>query len=317
MISKLVNERESARPVGPGRSGRRPLSGLNEIPRISLARWERTNDRARREAVPLVVAGAVAESTAVREWTPRGLANRFDVEVLAALDLPGARAPYLDSESAHGARITFSELVDRIERGERCYLAQATLEQFAGLAGDIDLSALTAVPRYGVNLWVGGRTRSGLHFDSADNVIVQIYGCKRAVLVAPNHIRALRVLSDVPSKSSLSPHEIESDRDGPLDRIERWRATLEPGDALFIPRGWWHYLASPDASISINHWHGDHLTAKDHLVPFLLAGPHIWGRTMRDFLWCGVLRHAHRQRTFSPPPLGLDLYRRLTKRPRR
>jgi hypothetical protein len=262
VIRKLINERESARPAGLGVPGRRgPGSGLDEIPRINLARWVRINDQARREAAPLVIAGAVAESTAVREWTPRSLASRFDVEVLAALDLPATRAPYLDSESTHGARITFCELVDRIERGQRCYLAQATLEQFAGLAEEIDLSALTAVPRYGVNLWIGGRTRSGLHFDSADNVIVQIFGSKRAVLVAPKYVRALRILSDVPSKSSLSPHEIESEGDGPLGRIERWRATLEPGDALFIPRGWWHYLASPGASISINHWHGDHLTA--------------------------------------------------------
>lgn len=308
MIRKLINKR------APGR--RKPGSGLGEIPRINLARWVRINDRARREAVPLVIAGAVAESTAVREWTPRSLASRFDIEVHAALDLPGTRAPYVDYESAHGARIPFPELVDRIERGERCYLAQANLDHFVGLDEELDLSDLTAVPRYGLNLWVGGRTRSGLHFDSADNVLVQIFGRKRAVLVAPDHVRALHVLSDVPSKSSLSPDEIELAGDGPLRRIERWRATLDPGDALFVPRGWWHYLASPGPSISVNHWHGEHLTAKDHLVPFLHAGPRIWGCTARDFLWCGVLGRAHRQRLFSPPPLGVDLHRRLTGRRR-
>ncbi|MGX9791808.1 cupin-like domain-containing protein [Mycobacterium sp. MMS18-G62] len=288
----------------------------HELPRIDLARWMEIGERARHEAVPLVIAGAVAESTAVREWSPRGLATRFDTTVPAALDLPGGRAPYMDAEAAHGAQIPFSELIDRIERGERCYLAQASLERFDGLEDELDLSALIAVPRYGVNLWVGGQTRSGLHFDSADNVLVQIYGRKRAVLVAPKHVRALRVLRDVPSKSSLSPDEIESEDDGPLSLVERWRTTLDPGDALYIPRGWWHYLASPGASISVNHWHGDHLSAKDHITAFVLAGPRVWSRTARDFLWCGVLGRPHRQRLFSPPSLGMDLHRRLIRRSR-
>lgn len=296
---------------------RAPECAPRELPRIDLARWVEVSDRARHEAVPLVIAGAVANATAVREWSPRGLATRFDTAVPAALDLPGRRSPYMDAEAAHGVQIRFSELVDRIERGERCYLAQASLERFEGLEGDLDLSALTAVPHYGVNLWVGGHTRSGLHFDSADNVLVQIYGRKRAVLVAPKHVRALRVVRDVPSKSSLSPDEIESEDDGSLSRIERWRTTLDPGDALYIPRGWWHYLASPGASISVNHWHGDHLSAKDHITAFVLAGSRVWVRTARDFLWCGVLGRPHRQRLFSPPPLGVDLHRRLMRRSRR
>ena len=297
---------------------RRAFRGApRELPRIDLAHWVEVSDRARHEAVPLVIAGAVANSIAVRKWSPRGLATRFDTTVPAALDLPGGRSPYMDAQAAHSAQIPFSELIDRIERGESCYLAQASLERFEGLEGDLDLSALTAVPRYGVNLWVGGQTRSGLHFDSADNVLVQIYGRKCAILVAPKHVRALRVVRDVPSKSSLSPDEIESDRDGPLSRIERWRTTLDPGDALYIPRGWWHYLASPGASISVNHWHGDHLSAKDQMTAFVLAGPRVWSRTTRDFLWCGVLGRPHRQRLFSPPALGADLHRRLMRRSRR
>ena len=57
-----------------------PGAGIYEIPRIDVESWQEVGDQARREAVPLVIAGAVAESTAVRDWSPRGLARRFDYD---------------------------------------------------------------------------------------------------------------------------------------------------------------------------------------------------------------------------------------------
>jgi hypothetical protein len=301
-------------PVGDHYSTGVQRAGFSEIPRIDVERWRTIRDEARGEAMPLVIAGGVAQSTAVRNWSPRELARRFDITVDAALDLPGGHAPYMDDAEAHAARIPFSELVNRIERGERCYLHQASVENFEGLLDEIDLSDLTAVPPYFVSLWVGNNTRGGLHFDPADNVLAQIYGSKRAVLVAPKYLRALRVLPDVPHKSGLSPEQIESEDDRALSRIERWRTTLDPGDVLYIPRGWWHYLASPDASISINAWHGDVLPVQDWLRVFFRAGPRAWGRITRDFVWYGMLGRPYRQRLFSPPPLGVDLHRMLVKK---
>src|SRR4029077_16573531 len=135
-----------------------------------------------------------------------------------------------------------------------------------------------------------GATRSGLHFDSADNFLVQIYGKKRAVLVAPEYARSLSLLPDVPSKSGLSPEEIENPNGGSFAAVPRWLATVEPGDALFIPRGWWHYLASLDRSISVNVWHGDKLDLKDQCSMFLRSGAAVWTRVARDFVWCGIFR---------------------------
>ena len=33
-----------------------------------------------------------------------------------------------------------------------------------------------------------------------------------------------------------------------------WQVTLDPGDVLFVPKKWWHYVQSLDTSISINTW---------------------------------------------------------------
>ena len=84
--------------------------------------------------------------------------------------------------------------------------------------------------------------------------------------------------------------------------VEYWRRALHPAWLVALP-------CEPGASISINHWHGDQLSAKDFLAEFVLAGPNTLGPDRaRDFVWCGVMGRPHRQRLFSAPALGVDLH---------
>jgi len=35
---------------------------------------------------------------------------------------------------------------------------------------------------------------------------------------------------------------------------EAYVVTLKPGDVLFVPRHWWHYVENVGAAVSINSW---------------------------------------------------------------
>src|SRR5438876_195249 len=145
----------------------------NPLPRISMGQWHQIGERARADAVPVVIEGALANSRAVSAWTPGELARRYgDREIRIVIDLPDHGVPYLDENAGHAARMPLREFVERMECGARCYLSQASIEDYRGLERDIDLSRLTVPPTFGVNLWLGNGTRSGLHFDSADNFLV-------------------------------------------------------------------------------------------------------------------------------------------------
>lgn len=97
------------------------------------------------------------------------------------------------------------------------------------------------------------------HFDVLENLYVQIFGRKRVILFSPDYFR------------SLYPHPVghphdrqtQVDFDKPdFDWFPRFReirgmeVALEPGEVLYIPNLWWHYIESEMHSntISINFW---------------------------------------------------------------
>jgi ribosomal protein L16 Arg81 hydroxylase len=82
--------------------------------------------------------------------------------------------------------------------------------------------------RVTVNLYAGWRRDHGfnVHWDTQDNMILQVAGRKRWKVWAPTRLYPFR--EDV--VDTALPPTGEPD----------WDETLEPGGTLSIPRGWWH-----------------------------------------------------------------------------
>jgi len=98
----------------------------------------------------------------------------------------------------------------------------------------------------GSALWIGpAGTVTSLHHDTSNILFCQVLGRKRVHLVAPDEPAMLRHTRGVYSR-------LDPERRGPewLD-TQFYDLTLGPGDALFIPAGWWHHVRALDPSISL------------------------------------------------------------------
>jgi hypothetical protein len=161
-----------------------------------------------------------------------------------------------------GLKDAVGSLTERV-----AYMAQhALIEQIPALGRDVimipDLCG-TPGPSH-VNAWVGtGGTRTPLHFDSYDNLLVQLVGVKYVRLYATEDTYKLPKLAvNVEASafglqgnmSSLNCECEDRDESGRNEDFKYSEALLFPGDCLFIPSRVWHYVRSITTSVSINYW---------------------------------------------------------------
>lgn len=110
-----------------------------------------------------------------------------------------------------------------------------------------------------VNMYAGWREQQGFHrhCDTHDVIVLQVYGRKHWRIYAGGRPHPLK---NDPAPNSNPPSEVV------------WDAILEEGDALYIPRGWWHEASGVGevtlhltfgihqrTGVSLMHWLADEL----------------------------------------------------------
>jgi hypothetical protein len=154
--------------------------------------------------------------------------------IIAALDTPGGKSVYAGSAPCRDCLPGF---------------AHGNL---------MPLLAPETAPR----IWLGTASNVSSHYDTFDNLACVIAGRRRFTLYAPELISRLYIgpidhtMAGPPV--SLAASSPEDDRRFPLFRDVReqaWVCELGPGDALYLPKLWWHQVESLAAFNGlVNYW---------------------------------------------------------------
>jgi Cupin-like domain len=103
----------------------------------------------------------------------------------------------------------------------------------------------------GSSLWFGpAGTITPLHHDLMNILLAQVVGRKQIVLIPPTETHL--VYNELGLFSEVDIEHPDFDRFPRFARATPVTIVLEPGQALFLPVGWWHHVRSLDVSISLS-----------------------------------------------------------------
>ncbi|RUS34682.1 hypothetical protein BC938DRAFT_479174 [Jimgerdemannia flammicorona] len=106
------------------------------------------------------------------------------------------------------------------------------------------------------NAWFGPRgTVSPLHHDPYHNLLAQVVGRKFVRLYAPGEVKKLYPFEGMLENTSQVDVEKPDHAQFPAFADAKYvEGILSPGEMLYIPPKWWHYVRSLDVSFSVSFW---------------------------------------------------------------
>ncbi|MDR6990704.1 cupin-like domain-containing protein [Luteimonas sp. 3794] len=131
-----------------------------------------------------------------------------------------------------------------------------------GFVADNDLGLAARGIEVPPSIWIGNRVVASCHFDAPENLAVCAVGKREFTLFPPEQIDNLYPgpLDPTPGGQVVSLVDFAAPD---FARFPRFRdalataqtATLEPGDAIFIPGMWWHHVRSVEPfNVLVNYW---------------------------------------------------------------
>ncbi|MDO5971155.1 cupin-like domain-containing protein [Flavivirga aquimarina] len=132
-------------------------------------------------------------------------------------------------------------------------------EYYPELKSHIDFSFFEAHTKVNdITAWIGpANTISGFHADTANNVYAQIKGKKMFIICSTKFNKTMYPSSKHiygAVASDVDINNFDKDKFPEFMNNDFQTVILEPGDVLFVPQNWWHYVQSLDPSISISNF---------------------------------------------------------------
>ncbi|XP_046749584.1 lysine-specific demethylase 8 isoform X2 [Diprion similis] len=215
--------------------------------------------------IPAVLEGCMEHWKAMELWRD----PKYLLKVAGVRTVPIEIGSHYTAEDWTQCLLTFSEFIESYVTPDTSqklgYLAQHELfNQIPELMDDI------AVPDYcnftdsggdatppDINAWLGPKgTISPLHFDPKNNLLCQVFGHKEVILFHPRETPNLYPYETklLTNTACVDPTRPDFKKWPKFEKANGITCALGPGEMLFIPPGWWHYVTALSQSFSVSFW---------------------------------------------------------------
>ncbi|MBX3166934.1 MAG: cupin-like domain-containing protein [Candidatus Eremiobacteraeota bacterium] len=227
-----------------------------QIPRIDAPSRDEFSRQYLLPGRPVVMTGLVQQWPSWGEWNLDWFESRYGHLALSGNNsLQGTRSvqvgQYLQSL--------------RERSGDGLYLDAMPLAWLPGMRESMVLPPYMPTDRKTeVLVWVGPEgTCLNFHkdnhspLDGNQNLLCQLLGRKRVVLVGPEHDEKMYPEAQLPNdylRSRVRLDQPDPDAFPLFEQVQLWETEVGPGDTLFIPAHWWHYVRSLEISMTVTFW---------------------------------------------------------------
>jgi len=234
----------------------------------SFVNVERRNDLTRKTFFdnyyaanrPVIVTNLLNGWPAMKRWSPDYLAKRWGNQRVEVMMNRNDDPEYEINMRKHKTRVslkTFCKMVTEGGQTNDLYLVANNLflddRRFRDLYNDMVFSGELLSPDHpkkSCNFWFGpAGTATKAHHDKVNVLLAQFYGRKNIKLISALETPLVYNYRGVFSEVDWEDPDFDKH---PLFRKARiLDVTISPGEALFIPVGWWHFVEALDVSISV------------------------------------------------------------------
>jgi len=287
-----------------------PVSGPEERDAAQLGDPESFREQVAAAGQPVILRGLgagwpVAQAAAQSNAALRAYLSAFAQDARAAarkamlfLGDPAIAGRYYYGDGPDGFNFQkietdIAQALDQIlARAADPALGSAYLGALLATAYLPDFSAANHPPQVPANtparLWIGTPSKAAAHYDAFDNLAVVVAGKRRFTLFPPeaisdlyvgpiDHTMAGQPVSFATSDPAL-PDWHAPEHAARYPRFAKWRdkalvVDLEPGDALYLPKLWWHQVEGlAPFNLMVNYWWDAHAQGPDSsMLAMLLA----------------------------------------------
>ncbi|MYM68747.1 cupin-like domain-containing protein [Pseudoduganella sp. FT55W] len=241
-------------------------SRLNKLVELTVPRRERLSEAeflsqyySRNQ--PVIITGMLDDCAARSKWTFDYLAEQLGEREVEVQFGRNADPDYEMNSLSHKRRMPFGEYVAMVRDAgvtNDFYMTAnndgQNREALRELMSDLPQLTEYLKPDSPGFFWFGpAGTVTPLHHDLTNNFMIQVTGRKRVRLIAP--CDTPKVYNQRHCFSLIDARNIDTQRFPMMADVPVLECVLEPGEILFLPVGWWHFVEALDVTITISTTH--------------------------------------------------------------